>query len=319
MRTLRPLAVVLAVLVPLSAFAQLDDDLLAPLTDEPTKKKKKKAPPKKAPPPPKKEEKKAPPPEDDLLLESLVSNKTELLVKLPSGFKGAQLFVDGKDMGQVTGGAVEVAPGEHTVLLKRVGYADFTKKVTVTAKQVTEVAASMEPVAGVLAATVDPADAEIFVDGQKVGVGQVKDLALIPGNRVVTFKKAGMQEEKRELSVKPGKDYPLAVTMKPAAAATTTIVAQNVDRPEQTNITNPNVTTTETAVPMEEPGVEAEGDTPMYKRWYVWAGIGAVVAGAAAGAIAVSQNGNATNGGVQPNTVCGGDCDGTINWPGLRF
>lgn len=317
MRILRPLAVAIAVLLPASAFAQLDDDLLAPLTDEPEKKKKRK-PKKKAPKKEKKVEKVAPP-EDDLLLESLVSNKTELLVKLPPGFKGAQLFVDGKDMGPITGGAVEVTPGEHTVTLKRIGYAELTKKVTVAPNKVTEVPASMEPVAGVLTATVEPSDAEIYVDGQRVGAGQVKDYALIPGNRVITFRKSGMKEERREVSVKPGKDYPLAVTLSPLPA-TTTIVAQNADRPENTNITNPEVRTNEPVIPLETEREVEEGPTPMYKRWYVWAGVGAVVAGAAAGAIAVSQNSNSAANGKQPADVCRGEeCDYVMNFPGLGF
>src|SRR4051812_30870063 len=122
----RLLAVALVVsLMPLSAFAQ-DDDLLAPLTDESPKKgaKKKKAPPAKKQPAAKNTDKK---PAQDDMLESLVNTKTELAVKVPSNVHGAKLFIDGKEIGPVAG-AVEAPPGEHTVVVKRVGYADFTKK-----------------------------------------------------------------------------------------------------------------------------------------------------------------------------------------------
>ena len=140
----------------------------------------------------------------------------------------------------------------------------------------------------------------------------------MPGSRTITIRKSGMQDERINLAVKPGKDYPVAVSLRPAAA-TTTIVAQNADRPENTNLRDPNITTTDNSAVDTDTEIEGEG-TPMYKRWYVWAGIGAVVVGAAAGAYAVSQNGGGgTSAGVQPTSVCGGECDGTINWPGFRL
>lgn len=322
MRSLRSLALILAVAVPVSAFAQLDDDdLLAPLTDEPLKKKKWKAKPKRKRAPSASKKEPAAVEADDPLLESLVSNKTELLVKLPANFKGAILFVDGKDLGPVTGGAVEVTPGEHTVTLKRIGYAEFTRRISAKPAEVTELAASMQPIAGVLAVTVEPSDAEVLVDGTLVGTGNVTDIALIPGDRTVTLRKEGMQQEHVQLSVKPGKDYPVSATLKPSTETETTkaLVAQNADRPENNNLSNPDVTADEPLVPLRVEG-EPEAETPMYKRWYVWAGLGAVVAGGVAGAIAVSQsNGAASSTGVEPNTVCGGACDGTINWPGMRF
>lgn len=312
MRRLFVLALVVA--LPLHAFAQ-EDDLLAPLTDEAPKKTKKVKKPKAEKKQSAKKDKNKGKEQEDDLLESLVASKTELAVKLPSNVKGAKLFVDGKEQ---SAGAMEVSPGDHTVMVKRIGYADFSKKVTAADGKLTEVNATLEPVAGVLSANVEPDDAEVRVDDKLVGEGDVKDVLLVPGTRTITVHKDGMADEKVQLAVKAGRDYPINVTLKPMAT-THTVVAENADRPERTNLVPDESVTQENEVTTTTEEEEVSEDVPVYKRWYVWAGAGAVAAGVVTGIVVANSSGGKT---LSESQICGASgCDAVLNGParGFRF
>src|SRR5262245_55645565 len=153
------------------------DDLLAPLTPADTKKPKKR---KKAPPPAQ------PPPEKKMYLEQLTPAPPRLLVRMPDGpggpVKNAHLFVDDKDLGVLPLEAVEAAPGEHRVSVKRIGYGSFNATVRVKDSGVTELLATLEPLAAVVDLTSEVAGAEVFVDGKSYGPMPINDLLLAPGS-----------------------------------------------------------------------------------------------------------------------------------------
>jgi hypothetical protein len=68
-------------------------------------------------------------------------------------------------------------------------------------------------------------------------------------------------------------------------------------------------------IPMgsEQPEVEESASQPWFKRWYVWAGVGAVVTAAAVGTVMATQKSS-----LSQNDVCGGTCDGAL-YPIVRF
>jgi PEGA domain len=57
-----------------------------------------------------------------------------------------------------------VSPGEHTLVVRRPGYTEFSQRVTVEAGQLTEVVATLEPSVGVVAVTVDVPGASVLID-----------------------------------------------------------------------------------------------------------------------------------------------------------
>lgn len=344
LRRLAPLAMVALLAAP-SAFAQSDDDFLAPLTDsKPSASKSKKTtkvPPKKrtaTKPPPKKPVKKAtakkgagsknpvaeqaPAAEDDALA-PLVAAKTELLVKLGGAVKGARLSIDNQDVGPLPVPAQEIEPGEHTIVVKRPGYSEFNRRITVEAGRVNEVVATLEAVAGVVAVNVDVPGASIVIDGESRGVAPLTGVLLKPGSHVIEARRDGFEAEPKTIGVRAGRDYSVDFHMRPSAGGPKTPVA-SVDRPS-TPVLTPKVQPTQPQV--EEPDSAAvalapdmethdavEQSTPLTKRWYFWAGVGAVVAGAVVGTVAMTQNSPAKP--LTLEDVCGaGGCDGQINAP----
>ncbi|HEX8436487.1 PEGA domain-containing protein [Archangium sp.] len=314
------IALVLCFATP-SAFAQGMDDLLAPLTPS-TKSKGKGKTTKRRPPKTSKAGKgsgkgsrQAPAPEPEAssgaadLLAPLVK-KTELLVKLPGGPRGARLFVDDKDVGTLPRGALEVSPGEHTVAVRRPGYRDFSRRVTAKEGEVTEVGVLLDPVMGFVTVKADVAGARVIVDGEDKGTVPLEGLLLSAGSHEIVVKREGFRSETQNITVRAGKEYSVDANLRPVA------VAQN-DKPRAPVLT-PSATTSPSPLTQEVP--EVSSSAPLTRRWYFWAGVGAVVTAAAVGTMVATQ--------PQPldphKDVCGGRCDTIINGPaatanGLRF
>jgi PEGA domain-containing protein len=277
--------------------APSDDDLIVPMP----------APSKK----PATAKKPEPTPSDDDLIVP-IGGKGQLLVKVPAGMKGARLLVDNKDMAALPMTApLQLDAGEHTVIVRRPGFNDFTRRVTTQSGKPVELAATLEAVAGVVAVTADVADADVTVNGQPRGKAPLNNLVLKPGSYDIVVSKQGFQPETKNIAVRAGKDYTVAVSLRPAE---TTAVA-SADAPKQPNLTPPAPAVTQNpTIPLTQPEPEVAQSPPLYKRWYVWVGAG-VVAAAATGVLVATQSG-----GTRPldanKDVCGGTCDGTINAPG---
>ncbi|MFL5348493.1 MAG: PEGA domain-containing protein [Hyalangium sp.] len=249
-------------------------------------------------------------PADDDLIVPIEPGKTGLLVRLSGGVKGAHLFVDNKDMGTLPmASALPASAGEHTVSIRRLGFSDFTRRVTVQRGKSAEVEVTLEAVAGVVTVTADVAGANVTLNGQPKGQAPVANLLLKPGSYEIVVSKEGFQPETKSLAVKAGKDYTVAASLRPAEVIKPTVVA-SVDRPEKPVLTPSDSGVKSPPVPLtpEKPAVSTS--SPWYKRWYVWAGVG-VVAAAAVGTVAATQGGSAKP--LTPDFVCGGACDGTIN------
>jgi hypothetical protein len=250
-----------------------DDDLLAPL----------------APTPPKPAPAAAP----------------QLLVTVDPGVQGATWSLDGRDKGPVTGSPVETTAGEHTVTVRAQGFQDFTKRVK-AGPGVTTVAAELEPAPGLLYVTVSPSDAEVFVDGTKVGRGNVKAWALDAGDHTVSVRRKNMKEYEEVVAIVAGAQKQLSVELKPLGART----APASDRPETRKLT-PAADPVQPDPFVAEAEVDSAREPAWYQRWYVWAGVAAVAAGATVGVMAAR--------GTQPPpttvSVCDGACDAVLNRP----
>lgn len=281
-----------------SAFAADDDDL-APLT--PIKKQPAKAPAKKAPPP-----RRGPPAtkhsgDDDLTPLPPLATKAELTVKLATNISGALLVIDGKEVGVLPLGGQAVAAGEHQVLVKRPGFAPFSKKVTVQVGKPLELEAKLAPVAAVLSVTSDVPDAQVLVNGRAIGMAPIADYELPPGVVEVAVTKEGFREDRQKLTLVAGKDYPVVVKFNPPVVAAS-------DRPVETRLVPGPVAAGPLTV------TDTTRVTPVYERWYFWAGVAAVVVAAAVGTtVGVTA--------AQPprkryeSEICSGKCDACIALP----
>jgi copper chaperone CopZ len=318
---LRHVALVAAVLL-LSAPPALaqddDDDLLAPLTtteeagspDKAKKSKKaKRRPPKK---PSKTRGKPAPvaesaPEGDEDLLAPLV--KTGVRVQLGT-LRGARLFVDGKDMGPVLGGIVEVEPGEHTLLVRRPGYREFSRNITLNMGEVQDVNAVLEAVSGIVTVKVDVPGAVIFINGEDKGPAPLEGVLLPPGSHDIEARLKGFRTETSRISVRAGKDYAVNLNLRPETETGTASGVAQADSPRSPVLTPSQGPETSPAF-TPRPEVVASSEPTVFQRWYFWAGVGAVATAAVVGTVVATQ----PPAGLSPEQVCGGPCDAIINPP----
>jgi hypothetical protein len=284
----------LCVALPALAANQDDDDLapLGPVKKAPVKK----APVKKAPPVAKK-----PAPVDDDLA-PLVAAKGEVTVKVAGGVSNAVLSIDGHEVGPLPQSVQLLTPGDHSLSVKRVGFAQWVKKVTVVANKPVTVEATLKPLSAVLSVTSDVADAQVLLNGKLVGTAPLRELEVPPGQVELMVTREGFVDEKQKLTLVAGRDYPVVVKFTPST--TRTLVA---DRPVETSLV-PNSTPDSSVTAVTDPGAS----TPIYQRWYFWAGVAAVVVAAGVGtAVGVSASQPARK--RTEGEVCApGTCDGCI-------
>lgn len=289
------LVLLIAVALPLTAQAQDDDDLapLAPL-GKPKPKPKAKPRPKVAPKP-------KPPvsDDDDLAPIAPIAAKGDLSVKVAASLAGSVLSIDGKEVGALPLPAQSISSGEHTVTVKKPGYAAFVKKVLVPGGKTTEVEAKLTAVAAVLSVTSDVPGAQVLLNGRSIGTVPLTDVEVPPGPAEVAVIKEGFREESQKITFQVGKEYPIVVRFN---AATT-----SSDRPLATNLTPQG---NGGSVPLT--GVSVAPAEPITSKWYFWAGLAAgaiaIGAGVAAGTVVANEEARLT-----PGKICGGaGCDGCI-------
>jgi hypothetical protein len=238
------------------------------------------------------------------LLSPLVK-KAELVVKFNGVTRGTRVLVDDKDLGAVSKTPIEVEPGEHLVVVRKPGYRDFSRRLTVKQGESAEVAVSLEATAGFVSVKTDIAGAQVLVDGEDRGRTPIDGLLLTVGSHEIVVQQEGFRPESQRIAVRAGKEYSVNFNLRPGA------VAQS-DEPRAPVLTPTPPSETSPLLPERAPVVTSK---PLTQQWYFWAGVGAVVAAAAVGTVVVTSQP------LSPDAVCGGVCDGVINQPkgGIHF
>lgn len=300
---LLPWLLLSALAISFAAHGQDDDDL-APIAP-----KKPKAPPAakarprpKAPPP----APKAKPDEDDDLA-PIAATKADLTIKFGQGLSNAIVSIDGKDVGPLPVPPQSLAAGEHTVKVRRIGYGDFVKRVTIVGGKAQELEAKLTPINAVVSVTSDVADAQVFVNGRLVGSAPITELELPAGSTEIAVRKEGFKDDKQRLTLVAGKDYPIVVKFNPGTVST---VVAAVDRPVEPRLTPTDGDTSTNVV------TTTAEETPVTQRWWFWAGIGAVVAAGVVTGVVLATNGNQPPLRLTADQLCGPNgCDSCIGGP----
>jgi TolB-like protein len=134
-----------------------------------------------------------------------LSGKTE--VKVSSNVKGAQVWVDGKEVKQVPVTLTHLNPGPHTVLIGKDGYEPYEEKVMVIRGASLEVHAVLQAAArtGAIQVTGKPEGAKVYLNGYYVGTVPVELQDIEPGTYKIKIVQDGYAAWERSLDVKPGK------------------------------------------------------------------------------------------------------------------
>ncbi len=289
-------SVVLLVALALStaAFAQDDDDL-APLA--PMGKPKPKPRPKPKPKPVK--SRPSPVIDDDLAPIAPIAAKGDLTVKVASSLAGSMLSIDGKEVGALPLPPQNIPSGEHTVTVKRPGYAAFVKKVQIPGGKTVEVEAKLTAVAAVLSVTSDVPGAQVLLNGRSIGIAPLRDVEVPPGPAEIAVIKEGFREETQKINFAVGKEYPISVKFNATAAVPS-------DRPVESKLTP----LAGSGSPVT--GVSVAAAEPITSKWYFWAGVAVAAIGVGVGVgLGVHQVNTVRP--LNEKDICGPDgCDGCI-------
>ena len=141
--------------------------------------------------------------EETRTLPAIDLQRAEGLVTVRSSPRGAGITVNGTYRG-TTPTELTLAPGrEHRIRVFKIGYGPVTRNVRVASGQETAVAFDLPAQMGELALTADPADAELWIDGERSGgVNRTLTLAAIPHE--IEVRKAGYAGYRKTVTPQPG-------------------------------------------------------------------------------------------------------------------
>jgi hypothetical protein len=128
------------------------------------------------------------------------------LIAVDSSPQGAQVQVDGRvDSSWTTPFTVaQLAPGPHTLVISKSGYAAETKSLTIAAGSKNTLSVHLNVLAAAISVTSDPSGASIFIDGRDSGKVTPSSLTLEKGSHGVLVRKPGFLDEIMTADVQPG-------------------------------------------------------------------------------------------------------------------
>ena len=165
--------------------------------------------------------------------------------------EGAAILIDGADTGEVTNATLDgIGVGEHTITLRKAGYADAVAEVTIAENETTTLHLDLIEAPGSIAVVSMPEGAAIFLDGADTGKltnALLENVAA--GEHTVTVKLAGYIDASRTVTVTDNETITInflltepagsiAVTSTPDGAR---IFLDGTDTGEVTNATLMNV------------------------------------------------------------------------------
>jgi PEGA domain len=251
-------------------------------------------------------------PVEDELLAPLAPQKTQLMVRITGGVRGAKLQVDGKDSGTLSAAPVpvELAAGEHLLVVRKPGYAEYTRRIDVAEGSQQEISVSLDATMGFANLTADVPETVVLVDGDEVGPVPQANVMLKPGSREIEFRAPGFKPDVHNITVFAGRSYSVEGTLRPLVDAS--VASADTPRKPALDPASKPQTSPDLGLGQDrEPDTEVSSGKPWYGRWYVWAGVGAVVAAGTVGAVMATKGESASP--LDPNRdVCGGTCDAVL-------
>ncbi|MBM4782356.1 MAG: PEGA domain-containing protein [Archangiaceae bacterium] len=228
------------------------------------------------------------------------ARKTGVVVTLTAPVAGAQLIIDGEPPIPLPMEEKTLKPGEHSLKVERPGYRTLTETVTIVAAKKNEFSFTLVATGAVVAVESPTEGATASIDGapaESLPLSKVLDA----GRHEVTVSADGFKAKQQTVEVVAGVDQSISIALVPGT-----------DAPVAVDLTPDG----DSDLDLELAGKRSAKVTPLYARWYVWAGVAAVVVAGVVTGVAVSQAPKPT---PDPTVVCGGPCDATIGWPaGVR-
>ena len=134
---------------------------------------------------------------------------------IPTQPDGAAVLIDGQETGFLTPGPAEILAGEHEIVVKKPGYSTWKDLIWVEAGETRTLdPVELKPVQGALTIVSSPAAASVTINGEFKGTTPLRDVEVKPNeDLLVEVLLAGYHIDKRQVSLEPGKERTLDVTL----------------------------------------------------------------------------------------------------------
>jgi formylglycine-generating enzyme required for sulfatase activity len=125
-------------------------------------------------------------------------------LQVSSGLDDIEVFIEGEAAGTAPGLIEDIPRGPHIVEFRKYRYFPLRQEIEIEGLGRTQsVEVELEPAWGQMQISTEPPDAEVFVDGQTVGITPLTAEVLETGT-LLTIAKTGYKTWERQLSVKAG-------------------------------------------------------------------------------------------------------------------
>lgn len=175
---------------------------------------------------------------------ALVANKQTGSLSISSTPVGAGLYVDTIYQGLTNQIVGNLATGQHTVLLKKSGYKDFTQTATVNSGQTAYLSMALTPVmspaTGDLDVSSSPSGASVYLNGDYQGEtrasGPLYITGLSPGSFTLVIKKSGYQDYTTAVRVEAGATIQVSAALTPASSSPAIASAEIFSQPSGADV-----------------------------------------------------------------------------------
>jgi len=127
----------------------------------------------------------------------------KVMVKVVSAVPEAEVFVDGARLGTVPQ-EKELSPGEHFVVVSKVGYATVEQKILVEAGKPQTLTVKLLAVGGARFLS-NPTGSRVLIDGKEIGVTPYEAKDIEVGEHFVTISRKGYYDFEQALKIEGGK------------------------------------------------------------------------------------------------------------------
>lgn len=166
-------------------------------------------------------------------------NQLTATLSVTSNPPGANIYVDGRDMGKLTPAQVGVDKGQHIVLIRKIGYIDETTSAQFTLGQTVALSPSLRPMGnvdnihtvgkmkklfggngaqpgqGTISIRTQPKGAQVAINQHMLDKGSPVEVMLDPGNYVVDITLSGYAPISKVVTVDRGGKVVVDQTMSP--------------------------------------------------------------------------------------------------------
>lgn len=125
-------------------------------------------------------------------------------IHIDSNLEGAQVYVDGKSVGETPYTSDVVAAGRHAIRVEKDGYQPFETDLRVRGGARAELKATLQPLPGSLRIVSDVPGATVFLDRNYIGTTPVDVKTIAPGDHDLTVSAEGYDMHAETVNVTSG-------------------------------------------------------------------------------------------------------------------